>query len=100
MKAWVFQFEAQVAKLGADKASWYVGYHDPTGKRKCRSCGPGFLGKKTAQKLRDKIHAELTTGTFQQEVKATWPAFRQEYEEKVLSVKGSHHAREANRSLG
>ena len=33
MKAWVYQDDKQLKKRGPDKASWYVGWLDPEGKR-------------------------------------------------------------------
>ena len=63
MSAWVFQEQKQVEKNG-DAASWSVGWYDPEGKRRCKSCGPGTEGKRNAEKLRKKIDAELLTGTY------------------------------------
>jgi hypothetical protein len=40
MKAWIYQDDKQVKKHGTKKASWYVGWIDPEGKRRCQSCGP------------------------------------------------------------
>src|SRR5262245_4370933 len=84
MKAWLYQDDKQVKKRGADKASWYVGWYDPEGKKRCQSCGPGSAGKNAAQKLKRKIEAELLTGTYQSNAKKAWSDFRQEYEAKVL----------------
>ena len=49
--AWVYQDDKQVKKVGAEKASWYVGWLDPEGKRRCKSCSPGTVGKKAAFRL-------------------------------------------------
>src|SRR5208283_1610845 len=84
MKAWVYQDDKQVKKHGTEKASWYVGWLDPDGKRRCESCGPGSRGKRSADKLCEKRKAELITGTYQSNVKKTWAEFREEYEDKVL----------------
>jgi len=73
-----------VKKRGADDASWYVGWIDPEGKRRCKSCGAGARGKRAADKLRQKREAELIEGTYQNSSKKTWEEFRQEYEEKVV----------------
>jgi hypothetical protein len=80
MKAWVFQDDKQVKKVGSESASFYVGFFDPTGRKRCRSCGPGASGMRAANKLREKIAAELLTGTFEDPGRKTWDEFRQEYE--------------------
>jgi hypothetical protein len=64
MKAWVYQGDKQLKKRGPDKASWYVGWLDPEGKRRCKSCEPGARGKDLAEKYRRKVEAELLTGTY------------------------------------
>jgi integrase len=84
MKAWVYQDDKQVKKHGAEAASWYVGWIDPEGKRRCKSCGPGPKGKAAAEKLKDKRHAELVTGTYQTNTKRTWEEFRKDYEARIL----------------
>src|SRR5262249_58357120 len=43
-KAWVYQDDKQVKKVGEAKASWYVGWLDPEGKRRCKSFGRGADG--------------------------------------------------------
>jgi integrase len=83
-KAWVYQDSKQIRKLGPDKASWYVGYLDPDGKRRCESCGPGAFGKHNAEKLRRKREAELIEGTYRSKIRTTWADFRAEYESKIL----------------
>jgi integrase len=85
--AWVFQDKHMVKKHGAEKASWYAGWLDPDGHRCCKSCGPGSWGKIKAEKLKKKIEAELTTGTYQLQTKKLWADFRREYEAKILSGK-------------
>jgi hypothetical protein len=81
--AWIFQDDKQVKKVGAEKASWYVGWIDPEGKRRCKSCGPGEQGQRNAEKLRRKIEAQLLTGTYNAESKMLWTDFRKEWEEKI-----------------
>lgn len=83
--AWIFQDDKQVKKRGEQRASWYVGWFDPAGRKRCKSCGPGTAGKKAATRLRRKREAELITGTYQSDDKKTWTDFRREYEEKVLA---------------
>jgi hypothetical protein len=61
-----------------------LGFYDPAGKRKCRSCGVGSEGEKAANKLSAKIAAELLTGTYESTEKKTWQEFRKEYESKVM----------------
>jgi integrase len=85
--AWIYQDDHQVKKHGEEKASWYVGWIDPEGRRCCKSCGPGSWGKLQAEKLRKKTEAELMTGTYQMQSKKLWEEFRQEYEDKVLGGK-------------
>jgi integrase len=84
-KAWVYQDPKQVKKHGADVASWYVGWIDPDGKRRCESCGPGKTGLGLAEKVRKKREAELITGTYQSKARKTWAEFREEYEEKIVN---------------
>jgi integrase len=83
--AWVFQRREQVRDMGADKAPYYVGWYDYDGRRHMQSCGPGFRGKKQAEKLQRKIENELMSGTYQLNVKKLWPDFRREYTERVVS---------------
>jgi integrase len=82
--AWIFQDPKQVEKKGEAKASWYVGWFDPEGKKRCKSCGPGAAGKSNAEKVKKKVEAELLTGTYQSALNKTWKEFRQEYEKTFL----------------
>jgi integrase len=77
-----------VKKRGSEKASWFVGWLDPDGKRRCKSCGPGAVGKRAAEKEKDRIHSELVTGTYQSAARKTWQDFRREYEEKIAAAMG------------
>ncbi|MBS0208735.1 MAG: site-specific integrase [Planctomycetes bacterium] len=86
MKAWVSQDSKQVKKRGSDQASWYVGWIDPDGKRRCRGFGPGARGKNAAFKFKEKTEAELLTGTYQTVSRKTWKDFRADYDAKVLNV--------------
>ena len=83
--AWVHQDSHQVAKRGEDKASWYCSWMTPEGKRRTKSCGPGARGKMNAEKLRRKVEAELLTGTYREQIKTEWAAFRKEFEEKIAA---------------
>jgi len=85
MATWIYQDDKQLKKHGADVASWYVGWIDPAGKKRCKSCGPGREGKRRAEKLATKTDAELITGTYQDKTNATWQVFRKEYETQVMA---------------
>lgn len=95
-KAWVSQLKRHVEKFGPDGASWYVNWIDPDGKQKLKSCGVGAKGKKVAESLADKLHAELLTGTYEAQKKSTWEEFRARYEVKVIASM-SVHSVDANR---
>jgi integrase len=84
-RAWIYQDDKQVKKHGEKKASYYVGWLDPEGKRRCKSCGPGSSGKNAAQKLRSKRQAELIAGTYQSNDRKTWADFRKEYEARIIA---------------
>src|SRR5262249_28426325 len=100
MKAWIFQDPKQVKKVGAANASWYVGFVDPDGRRRCQSCGPGPAGSKAAEKLRDKIAAELLTRTYNDPSRRTWSDFRSDYENKILAGLAERTRDAARTSLG
>lgn len=84
-KAWVHQLKKQIKKRGEKKASWYVSWNDPEGNRCTQSCGPGTIGNTAANKLADKIHAQLITGTYKPKAKTTWEKLRTDYTEKIAS---------------
>ena len=83
--AWIYQDDHQVKKVGAENASYYVGWFNPEGKKRCKSCGKGEAGKRLAEKVRRKVEAELMTGTYREQVQTTWESFRKDYDEKVLA---------------
>ena len=56
---WVYQDDKQVKKHGEAAASWYVGWIDPDGNKRGKSCGPGLEGQRNAEKRRKKREAEL-----------------------------------------
>src|SRR5262245_8607146 len=85
MSAWVFQDDKQVKKHGTARASWYCGWIDPDGDKRCKSCGPGSEGKRLAERLKKKREAELSEGTYQNDSKKLWKEFRQEYEDRIAS---------------
>ncbi|HEY7423253.1 MAG TPA: site-specific integrase [Gemmataceae bacterium] len=60
-----------------------MGWIDPEGKRRCKSCGPGTQGRFNADKLRRKIESQLLTGTYEGEGKLLWKDFRKEWEDKI-----------------
>jgi integrase len=80
---WLFQDPKQVAKHGEEQAAWSVGWYDPDGKRRCKSCGPGRQGKRDAEKLADKIHSQLIAGTYKDASKKTWEEFKTEWEARI-----------------
>jgi integrase len=86
-RAWIFQDDHQVKKHGTEKASWYVGWIDPEGRRRSESCGPGSMGKKAAFRLKQKREGELREGTYQANRRKRWADFRKEYETKILQGK-------------
>jgi integrase len=100
MKAWLYQDAKQVKKLGKAKASWYVGWLDPAGKRRCKSFGPGAEGKRRAFQGQKKIEAQLLTGTYQDVSKKKWAEFRTEYDAKVLTGMAAKTRAAAECSLG
>jgi integrase len=82
--AWIYQDDKQVKKVGEAKASWYVGWLDPDGKRRCKSCGPGEQGHRDAEKLCKKRESELNTETYKTKSTVLWDDFVQEYTERIL----------------
>ncbi len=97
--AWIYQDDHMVKKHGADHASYYVGWIEPDGTKRCKSCGPGPQGKRTAERLRRKVEAELMTGTYQVQTRKLWPDFRKEYRTKVLEARAPRTMEEAEISL-
>ncbi len=98
-KAWVFQFARHVEKYGK-RASWYVGWIDPRGKRHAQSCGPGERGRTVANRLADKLHSQLVTGTYESREKMTWNEFVNLYESRILErSRAATSALTARRSL-
>jgi integrase len=81
---WIFQDPKQVAKHGKAKAAFYVGWYDPEGKRRCKSCGAGSFGKREAKRLRRKRRAELIGGNYQSPAKKTWKDFRKYIDTLIL----------------
>src|SRR5262245_36619538 len=83
-QAWLYQRSEQVQALGEEQAPWYVGWLEPDGRRKSKSCGAGAQGKKTAQRLKAKLTAQLMTGTYEQKTTVLWDDFVKEYTRRVL----------------
>jgi integrase len=84
-KAWVFQKTEDVRNLGAGEAPWYVGWYEPGGNRRKKSCGAGTEGKKNAERKRRKLEAQLIEGTYRSQAGKTWEDFRREYDQRVLA---------------
>jgi integrase len=97
--AWVYQDPKQVKKRGADKASWYVGWIDPGGSKRGKSCGPGPAGKRLAEKERDRITAQLVTGTYEDTSRMTWEEFRKDFTVKFLEGMGARNRQETTFAL-
>ena len=51
MKAWAFQDRKQLAKLGAAKCPWSVGWYDPDSKRKSKRIGSKSAAEKHQRKV-------------------------------------------------
>jgi integrase len=98
-KAWVSQLKRHVDQYGADNASWYVNWIDPDGKRKTKSCGAGPKGKRSAEALAERTHAELVAGTYDKTRSATWDAFRQRFDRTVVGVLSPRSAEAATTCL-
>src|ERR1700677_3491986 len=100
MRAWIYQDPKHLKKVGPEAASFFVGWLDPAGKRRCKSCGPGSKGRKAAERLKEKIQAELIEGTYHRaEAKVTWQRFREEYEKKILCGLASRSQAEVKYAL-
>lgn len=85
--AWIFQDRRQLRKHGPERAAWCVGWYDPDGKQRSKSCGPGRNGKRRAENLRRQLEGELAAGTYRSPRRTTWVDFRREFELKVLAGK-------------
>jgi integrase len=96
---WVFQKPEHVRDLGEENAPYYVGWYEPDGRRRSKSCGNGFRGKKTAEKLANKLRAELMTGTYQMNSKKLWSEFREEYDRRILSGRAEQTRRKTLTAL-
>ncbi len=101
MSAWKKQLKKQVEKLGENKASWYVEWNEPDGTRRIKSCGPGTKGKKAADRLCERIKAELLTGTYDvtRRRRKPWDEFVDEYLEHMRSDRKPKTVIEARNSL-
>jgi integrase len=97
---WIFQRPEHIRKFGEDKASWYLGWYEPGGTRKKKSCGPGFLGKKRAEKEKHRIEEQLLSGEYRADPRKSWQQFRHEYETKVLTGKSPATKVTVSASLG
>ena len=74
-RLWIFQYKTEIAKKGADKASWYVGWYDPDNRRHAESCGPGARGKNKAEKRLRHLQSELDMGVHQPPTRISGPSF-------------------------
>lgn len=83
-KAWVYQKADDIRKMGEETAPWLVGWLEPDGSRRSKTCGAGATGKRNAERLASKLTSELMTGTYQKKSTVLWEDFVKEYSEKVL----------------
>lgn len=86
MKSWIYQDAKQVAKRGAAACSWYVGWYEPDGRRRCKSCGTGAKGRNIARDLADRLDAQLLIGTYESDKKQSWAEFRKEYQTNAIDA--------------
>src|SRR5262245_35765743 len=84
-EAWLFQRAEQVRDMGEDIAPWCVGWYGPDGRRKSKTCGAGKQGKKTAERLKAKLTAQLMTGTYEMKTVVGWDDFVEEYDRRTLA---------------
>jgi integrase len=84
-EAWIYQKTEALSRLGPDLAPWYVGWYEPSGRRKGKAFGAGARGKKNAERFKRKVEAELFCGTYQMQAKKTWAEFRKEYDGRILA---------------
>lgn len=84
-RIWMFQLKKDIARKGAEAASWYVGWYDTRGKRRSESCGAGSRGRNAAEKRMRRIQSELDMGVYKPNSKKLWAAFQKEYEERILA---------------
>jgi integrase len=98
-RAWVYQDDKQVKKHGPERASWYAGWLDPAGRRRCKSCGPGARGRKAAEQHARKVEGQLLAGTYEDNRRKSWKEFRAAYDEKVLPGLGAANRAETELAL-
>ncbi len=57
--AWIFQKPHEVRDLGPERASWYLGWYEPSRvcgpQRREKSFGPGEQGKRRAVRFRHRV---------------------------------------------
>ena len=99
-RVWIFQQKNEVAKKGAEAASWYIGWYDLRGKRHSESCGPGSRGYNAAEKRLRRIQSELDIDVHQPNVRKLWAEFQTEYSERILSGLAPKTIDAATDSLG
>jgi hypothetical protein len=68
MPVWIEQIPEQVAKRGADRAAWYVHWHEPDGddRRWRKSCGGGEEGKARATRKAAKVDTLARDGRIEE----------------------------------
>jgi integrase len=84
-EAWIYQKTEALSRLGPDAAPWYCGWYDPEGHRRSQSFGPGERGRKSAQRKRREVEAELLTGQYRMQSRKPWDEFVTEYDRRILA---------------
>jgi integrase len=80
----LYQKPDDVRDKGEAQAPWLVGWLEPDGRRRSKTCGPGESGRRIALKLAAKITAQLMTGTYEEKPTKTWDEFLKEYTGRIL----------------
>ncbi|MEQ8846109.1 site-specific integrase [Botrimarina sp.] len=82
MRAWVFQDAKQLAKHGAKKCPWSVGWYDARGKKKQKSIG----AKTTAKVYARKLEGEAAAGLLKSHERMPWAEFVERFKRDHLAT--------------
>ncbi len=99
-KAWIGQRSKDITTKGKAKSPWIVFWNTPDDKRREKSCGPGRDGRRLAEKLKERIHSELVSGTYGDRNGGTWSEFRERYESHAVDRLSPGSNGEIRTSLG
>lgn len=83
MKAWVFQEKRQLAKHGAKKCPWSVGWYDGRGRRKQKQVG----AKTTAKSYAKKLEGQAAAGLLRSHDRIRWADFVKRFDRDHLSTR-------------